>query len=365
MPFVRSSLQEITDRIVSDFQTRITGATSLLRRSTLRVIAKVMAGAVHLLYEYLDYQARQLFVTTADEAGLENHAYEYGLTRKSATAATGVCTATGTNGVSISAGTQLLSAAGQVYETDSAVTISGGVASLNFTASEAGEDGNDEAGISLTFVTPITGVNTSATVDSDGISGGADEETDDELRARILFRKRYPPHGGAAFDYEAWALEVSGVTRAWCFSEYSGSGTVGVAFVRDNDTATIIPNSAQRTTVRDYIVSHTDPATGITVGCPVTAEPGLTMIELTPLSVDLEISIYPNTSAVTNAVEDAIEDLIKTEGGPGETIYLSKISEIISLTPSEERHTIISPTTDITANTSQVHVLGTITFTNY
>jgi len=364
MPFTRNTLQEIVDRITSDFQTRITGATSLLRRSVLRVISRVNAGAFHLLYEYLDYQARQLFVSTADEAGLEAIASEYGITREAAVPAVGSGGVTGTNGVTIPAGSQLTSTNDQTYETDEDVIIAGGTGTIAFTALIAGEDGNDDAGITLTFVSPIAGVSTSLTVDADGIYDGEDEESDDDLRARVLFRKRQPPHGGAYFDYEIWAKEVSGVTRSWAFPQYMGVGTIGLAFVRDDDTS-IIPNSIQMAEVRAYIVEHEDPETGLTVGCPVTAEPGLIMIALTQQSVDFEISIYPNSSAVQAAVEDALDDLIEREGGPGETIYLSEIREAISLATGEEYHDLISPVADITTATNKIHVLGTVTFVNY
>ncbi|KKM77207.1 hypothetical protein LCGC14_1372400 [marine sediment metagenome] len=365
MPFTRNTLQEIVDRIVSDLQTRITGATSLLRRSTLNVISKVNAGSVHLLYEYLDYQARQLFVSTADEAGLEAISSEYGITRKAAVAATGGGSATGTNGTLIPSGSELQSTDDQIYTTDDDQTIAAGTATLEFTASAAGEDGNDDAGITLTFVSPIAGINTSVTVDADGIAGGSDEEIDDDLRDRVLTRKRQPPHGGTEFDYEVWALEVSGVTRSWSFPLYNGIGTIGVAFVRDNDSGSIIPDATERATVRSYIVSHTDPGTGKIVGAPVTAEPGLFMIELSQRAVDFNIDISPNTVAVQNAIQSNLEDLITRDGGPGETLYVSRISEAISLASSEARHILNSPAVDITASTSQVQVLGAITFNSY
>lgn len=364
MPFTRNTLQQIVDRIVSDFQTRITGATSLLRRATLNVIARVNAGAFHLLYEYLDYQARQIFVATADEAGLEAIASEYGITRKAAEEATGSGTVIGTNGVIIPAGTELQSTDDQVYETDDEEIIAGGTATLDFTASVAGTDGNDDPAITLTFVSPIAGASTSVTVDSDGIEGGTNEETDAALRERVLTRKRQPPHGGADFDYEVWALEVSGNTRSWSFPLYQGVGTIGVAYVRDNDDS-IIPNATELATTRAYIVEHEDPGTGKTVGAPVTAEPGLFMITLSLLSVSFSIAIEPNTPAVQNAIENNLEDLILRDGGPGETLYLSRISEAISLASSEVRHRLILPSSDTTAATNEVHVLGPITFSDY
>jgi uncharacterized phage protein gp47/JayE len=53
MPFDRPSLSELAIRAISDIQTRVTGASTLLRRSVLRVLAKVQAGANHLLYGYI------------------------------------------------------------------------------------------------------------------------------------------------------------------------------------------------------------------------------------------------------------------------------------------------------------------------
>lgn len=365
MPFERPTLTELKTRIQADVETRVTGGTILLRRAVLKVLATVFAGIAHIMYGYLDYKSKQLFATTADTEGLANIGDEYGLNRESATYATGSGTATGTNGAIIPAGSELESTDGNLYTVDTAATISGGTATIDFTASTANADSNDDAGITLTFVSPISGIDTEVTVDSDGITGGADEEEDDGYRERILLRKRQPPHGGAVFDYEKWALEVDGVTRAWAFGEYQGVGTVGVAFVRDDDDGSIIPDATERDEVEDYIIEHTDPASGETVGIPVTAEPGLFIIELTPLSINITVAIYPNTTAVQNAIETELEDLILRDGGPGETIYLSRINEAISLAEGEERHSLTLPITDQAATNTQIHTLGTVTFTDY
>jgi uncharacterized phage protein gp47/JayE len=364
MPFARSSLQQITNRILSDFQTRITGATSLLRRSILGIIARVNAAAFHLQYEYLDYQARQLFISTADEAGLETHSSEYGIPRNAPTFATGSGTATGTTGTIILATSQLSNSDGLLYMMTANATIVAGSATIEFTALVSGEDYNDDAGILLTFVSPQTGVNSTVTVDSDGIAGGADEETNEELRARLLTRKRLPPHGGAAFDYLAWMLEVSGVTRSWLISEYQGIGTLGLIFVRDDDTS-IIPSLTLRDAMKAYITSHTDPITGETVGAPVTAVPGIYMIEPTLLSVDLSVSLYQNTLAIRTAIIANVTDMILRDGGGGNTLYLSRISEAISLATNETRHVITLPVADIATTTTQIPVIGTITFSDY
>ncbi|RJX18971.1 MAG: baseplate J/gp47 family protein [Desulforudis sp.] len=362
MAFERPTLQEIVDRIAADFQARIDGAESLLRRAVLKVMARVYGGAVHLLYGFLDFMADQLFASSAEVDYLETIGGEYGLARTAATKASGTGTATGTAGLVIPADSELESVAGVRYATDQDNTLGGGGSvTVSFTAVDAGAAGNDDPGISLTFISPIAGVDTTVTVGADGITGGADEEDDDSYRERVLFRKRQPPHGGCEYDYEAWALEVGGVTRVWTFPEYMGVGTIGVAFMRDNDLDPF-PNAAQREIVRAYLVSHTDQETGETVGIPVTAEPGLFMIALTPLAVNFSINIAPNTAAVRAAVEQQLADLIATEGGPGQTLYLSRISEAVSQAGGEEHHTLVGPAANVTAAVDEIHVLGANTF---
>lgn len=366
MPFTRPTLTEIIERIKSDIVTRISGAATLLRRSILIVLAKAYAGACHLLYGNIEDNKDQLFVTTADEDYLAYHGNEYGVSRNAATKATGSIQASGTDATVIPIYTELESATGWVYLTDAAATISGGVVSIDVTAKEAGEDGNEDTGATLSFVSPISGIDTSATIESPGLDGGTDEEDVEDYRTRILNRKRRPPHGGADFDYEAWMKEVSGVTRAWAISEYQGVGTIGCAFVRDDDDY-FIPSEAEIATVRAYIISHTDTLTGKTVGIPATAEAGLYMISLNELSVNMTVEIYPNTSAIQTAVNAAIEQLILEEGGPDQAIYKSEINDVIASVSGEERHKVTLPSglDYITASAQQIHVMGTITFENY
>lgn len=364
MVWERPTLTQLVDRATSDIQSTVTGATTLLRRSVLRALAKVQAGANHLLYGYLQYIARQIFATTADEEGLTNHGNEWGIDRDTASYAIGNAEATGSNGATIPSGTELQSEDGQIYETDSDATISGGTATLALTAQAAGADGNQVASTILIFVSPPSGIDTQATVDSDGLNGGEDVEDLEDWRTRILNRKRNPPHGGAETDYETWMLEVDGVTRSWVFPLYNGVGTVGCAFVRDAESP-IVPSSSEIVTVRAYIISHTDPTSGQTVGIPVTAEPGLFMITLTEKQIDLTIGIYPNTTAIQNAITELIDDALKTYGGPGETIYLSQLQGIIAGAQDLEYFEIVSPLTNIVASQTEVHVPGTYTYQNY
>lgn len=365
LPFSRPTVTEITDRIVADIESRLPEVGTLLRRSVLKVLARVFAGAIHLAYGNIAYESTQLFALTADSNGLDTLATEYGKVRSAASYATGSGTVTGTAGTTIPAGSGLRSGGGNVYATDEDYVIeAGGSVTVDFTAAIAGEASNDDPSIELTFISPIANVDTTVTVDSDGIGGGADQETDNALRERILSRLRLAPHGGASADYTKWAKEISGVTRAWSIPSYMGNGTVALGFVRDNDD-TILPNATQRAAMLEYVTEHEDPSTGETVGIPITALPGFTVLTLTELEVDLTIMLYPNTAAVQNQVLTELSNLLLANGGPGQTVYLSQISEAISAALGEERHAIVSPVTDVAASYTQVHVLGTVTFESY
>lgn len=364
MPFNRPILSTLINRIISDLNSKVENSSTFLRRSFFVIISKIFGAVAHGLYGFLEYMKSQLFITTADSDFLALHGNEFGKTRKAGDEATGVGTVTGTNGTVIPADTSIQSATGNIYTTDSSATIAGGVAILLFTAEDVGDDYNEDAGSELTFVSPLTDVSTVVTVNSSGITGGVDQETADEYRARLLLRKRQPPHGGTDFDYEDWALEVSGVTRAWAISLYQGQGTIGLAFVRDNDDD-IFPDQDQRDDVYDYILEHTDPVTQLTVGIPVTAKEGFFMIVCTALTVNFTIQTSPNTSTVQNSIQERLQDLFKTAGGAAQTISLSEMYEAITSAVGEGKSKIISPTNDVTAAVNQVHVLGDISFEEY
>ena len=365
MPFQKPTLQEVVDRIEQDMMTRIDGASSMLRRSILRVLARIYAGAVHLLYGYLEFIKNQLFATNADTEYLELHGSEYGISRKSATNATGIVVVTGTAGILVPAGTQLESPDGKIYETVADATIGGvGLVNVSVISVEFGYEVNQSAAVILTFISPIIGVTTTATIDLNGLTGGVDEENDDDLRDRILQRKRFPPYGGTENDYEQWALEIPGVTRAWAIPGHCGAGTVGFAFVKDNDTS-IIPDATEKAEVYDYLVSHVDLLTGKTVGIPVTAENGLIMIDASLLSINMTILLSPNNTTTRANVTGAIEDLILMEGGPGEVLYLSSIYSAVVQSGGVVAAKVIDPVTDLGIPTTKIPVIGTITYGDY
>lgn len=349
MPFSRPSLAELIARIKEDFENRLETAGAALRVSFLAVLSRVIGGAVHLLHGHIQYISKQVFADTAEVEFLERLASVWGLSRIAATFAEGDVTATGTNGTLIPAGTIFARSDGAEFESTDNVTISGSSATVHVIASVAGSDGNTDAGVELTFQTPITNVDTVATVTVGTILGGADAESDDDLRARLLSRIQNPPAGGNAADYERWALEVAGVTRAWVEPSIEGEGTVGIFFVRD-DESPITPDAAEVSAVSAYIVG-VRPVTALPIVIAPTADP-----------IDFTIELDPPTVDVMSAVEDELEDLILRDSSPGGTILWSRMQEAISIAAGESDHTLISPTGNFVSASGYIATMGTITW---
>lgn len=364
MPFERPTLRTIDARIQADIASAL-GIAALLNKSIVKVQGRVYAGTAHEEYGAIQYYKDQLFILTADEEHLEKHGAEYGLPRSRGIKATGSAVVTGTPLLTVPAGTRLQSASGYIYNVDAAAVIAiGGTATIDLTADAVGSDYNEAAGVELSFISPISGINSVAIVDSGALTAGENIEGVEQYRLRLLNRKRTPPHGGADFDYINWVLEYSGVTRAWLIEYYQGVGTIGLAFVKDNSTP-IIPTAAEMGLVRDYIIYHSDPNTNLETGMPVGAKSGLYMIPLNFRTVNLTIQVYPNTAAVQLNIRTKLLDLFKTYGGPEQNIALSQMNEAISAAAGEVRHRIVTPTDDVVAAVNEVHALGDLTFLDY
>jgi uncharacterized phage protein gp47/JayE len=351
MPFNRPTLSELIERAVSDLDSRIPGADARLRSSNLGVLARVHSGAVHSLYGYLDFISRQIMPDTAEAEYLERWASIWGISRKPAASACGWLTLTASRSTVISGASTWQRSDGALFILDPNAVGPFIVPAmmLPVVAVVAGLGGNTAAGSTLTIVNPISGVDSAAIVFAPGLTGASDIETDAELLARLLARIRNPPHGGAAFDYVAWALEVPGVTRAWCYPLYTGDGTVGIFFVCDND-ASIIPNSAKVLLVQNYINTVR----------PVTA--AATVYAPTAHTLNLTISVTPNTDDVKSAVTAELTDLLSRDSAPGATIYLSRIREAVSLAAGETNNSVTLPAADFTSTAAQMAVLGAITW---
>jgi uncharacterized phage protein gp47/JayE len=302
-----------------------------------------------MLHGHLEYLSRQVFPDRSEAEFLERQASLFGITRRPAQFAVGSVDVAGTSGTVVPAGTVLLRSDGARYETGVEVVLVGGSATPAVTAVDAGEVGNADAGTALTFESPVEGINSRAAVGVGGLVNGSDPESDDSLRARLLQRMRRPPHGGAAADYVAWALEVPGVTRAWVYPLELGAGTVTVRFVRDDD-ASPIPDAAEVDAVLAYIEERR-PVTAAVAVLPPVAVP-----------LDLTLSLSPDTAAIRATVEAEVADFLRRTAEPGGTVAVSQLRMAIGSAEGVSDFDLQWPTADVAHETGELATPGAVTW---
>lgn len=345
--FSRPSLADIIQRVRNDVLSRLS-TDDVLRRADAEVYARVMGGVAHGLYGFIEWLADQVIYDTAELEYLERWCSIWGITRKPAAVATGSVTFAVQAGSVIPSGTLLQALDGVQYQTTADATITAPTATAPVAAVVAAAAGNRTTGQSLSLVSPVIGVQTTATAGE--LSGGADIETDDALRARLLARIQQPPQGGASYDYTTWALEVSGVTRAWVYPAELGLGTVTVRFVRDLD-ATPIPDAGEVAAVQAYIDARR----------PVTAQVTVVAPAAVPINFQIQ-GLTPSNATVQAAVQAELQDLLLREAVPGGTILLSHIRAAISAAAGETDYVLVAPAANVTNTTGNMSTMGTITW---
>jgi uncharacterized phage protein gp47/JayE len=344
MPFETPSLPVLISRTQSDL------ASEALRRSDAQVLARTLSGTAYGLYGYLDWIAEQILPDKAEEETLERiAALRLNRPRNAAQPAEGSVSFSAAAGAVLDVDVVLQASDGRMYRVTTGITTALGLNTTTIEAVEPGALGNADAGLQLTLVQPVAGVTNAFTVIAPGLSGGIEKESIESLRARVIRSYRVIPHGGSADDYETWALEFPGVTRAWCRGNYMGPGTVGVFVMRDNDPAPL-PNPAQLQEIKDYI----EPLR------PVTAELYVRAPTLKPVLYSLHP--VPDTTAVRAAITASLKDLHEREAGLGDKLLISHIREAISSAAGETDHGLTVPSADVPAAANELLTFGGITW---
>jgi uncharacterized phage protein gp47/JayE len=347
MPWQTPTLAELRALNRNNITARLNSG-AMIPNSVLRVMSDANAGLAFLTLMYLNWISKQLLPDTAETTFLDRFAdiwlAKFGGGRKTATYASGSVLVTGIAGTVLPLGMQF---SGQgapstsssapvtvLYQSTAQVTIGSAPTPVNLTALTAGAAGNLDPGTIITFSTAIAGANGIVTVVS--MTGGADQESDDLLRARVLQRIQQPPMGGAATDYVAWAESIPGVTRAWCSPGEMGIGTVTLRFMMDQLRATPgnyltsgFPNATDVAAVQAY-VNSVRPVTAIDVfvEAPIPE----------PINFVLG-NLSPSDAGTVQNIVTSVNNLLLLKGAPanavdgtsqlGQTIYQAWISDAV------------------------------------
>lgn len=359
MAFTRPTLPDLVARIQADFVRLFSGVGAVLRRSIISVFARVMAGASHMMHGHLDWVARQILPSTCDADRLLLWANLFGFSQDPPTFEHATIQINGSpDGLVASAGHILSNAGSFEFTLDAdSPALAAGVAPVNVTASLAGADSQLVIGDTLTFQSPVAGINAAAVVTAI-IQDGTDEETLAAMRVRLLEHLADPPQGGSNADYIEWAKRVNGVTRVWPYPLAFGPGTVGVAFVRDNDPVTPIPDSGEIAAVQAELNLDKPAHATVTAFAPTLSTLALTLS-----------AMNPNTQAAKDAVTASYADFMFRTQKPGSTTKLEGIRTAIGdalegfrTDAVEPDFTLTSPASDTTHTAFQLPTAGNITF---
>lgn len=205
---------------------------------------------------------KSIFPMWSEGTLLDYHAQCRGMVRKAATAAVGSVTVTALEGTVIPKGFKILTPAtyeksGVVFYTNYEVEVKKDPVEIEITAETKGKIGNVASGTITLMDTPIDGV--LSIINKESTTGGVDEETDDDLRTRIL---EYDQQQGVSFvgslaDYYRWCSEVKGVGAVKVYPAEDDTGTVKIIATDANNE----PASEELCkAIYDYIMQPDSPS---------------------------------------------------------------------------------------------------------
>ncbi len=205
-----------------------------------------------------------------------------------------------------------------------------------------GEDYNLNSGEVLTIGSSLENIDSEAVVVYNGITGGTDEEDDEDLRSRLQQRKKNPAAFFNVAEVEARFLTLSWVKRVFIKRVTPGVGEATIYLVKeDNGIPTAGEISAAETFFEPYLPINCD-LTIIHIEAPTDNPVAFTFSALSP-----------DTSTMRAAIEANLEALFLERSEVGETIteavYLGIIANTVDPNTLDRAvsFTLDSPTGDI------------------
>lgn len=329
MAFQTPGLQDLIRSAENGLSVAFYGVSSTLRKTTLKVLARVFGGVTYLLLLFLQWMWKNVFVSTCDVEALLSFGADYGLPRKAAGYARGNVLMNGVSGAVVSQGTILIdSVSSAEYEVVSDVTMTGANMDVSVIAMQFGTSSNLDAGAVLEFRDGvIANVSESVVVSVGGLVGGINYEitvngivenwgeTVEAYRKRLLYRRQNPPQGSAIQDYKIWATRFAAVTDCIVFPNYPKVNGVTCVLVRYDDSDNVELNEIEVAEVKDYLTAD--------IRRPVTAE--VIVSSCVAKSINLAVAITPNTSTVQDSVRAALRLALRAYV-PGDTITIEKLT---------------------------------------
>lgn len=232
-------------------------------------------------------------------------------------------------------------------------------ASIQIKSVDFGKNTNLDSGTELTFSSVIAGLNSSAFVQYEGITGGEDIESDFDFRNRYLETYRHPIAYLNVQQLITQAKLVDGVTRVFVDQITPAVGQFTLRFMMDNEINPI-PPALIVARVKDEILKIK----------PASDDPNDYII-LAPIPVVVNFvftSLSPDTDTMRDAITENLKAMFREVPIPSQDLssfaYTSAIYQTVDPATGDfiDYFTLSSPVGDITITAGQIAILGTITW---
>lgn len=343
---------EIYEKMLADFQE--TTGFSVGSETDISVRLYAAAAQLESLYGYCDWALNQSFPQTASGEHLDLHAALRGLNREEARAAEGTLrffvAQSQQQDVTVPAGTVCTDAGLVRFVTveDGAIAAGSLFCDVPARAEEAGPGGNAAAGTVTKMPQPPVGV--VSCENPRAFSGGAEQESDESLRSRILRSFSRLPNGANAAFYEERALAVDGVEGVQVLPRVRGTGTVDVVI----SAAGGLPEAELIEKVQTELQQVREISVDVRVTGPEEAQ---MLLAMTVWPAD-GVTGAEARAAATAAVEGFFDGSLLGKG-----VYLAQLGNAVFATGKVKNYLISAPAEDLAAADGVLPVLGRLTVT--
>lgn len=260
---------------------------------------------------------------------LTKKAEEHGIIRQEATNSSVILTITGQAGVAVSEGALFSTNDGKNFITVETKKIeSTGTVDIKAQSQDVGTSCNVDAETIIKIPMSIYGV--SSVTNKSPAYDGFDEETDEELLERLLFKVRQPATSGNKNHYVIWATNVEGVGGVKVLPLWNGNGTVKVIIT---DAKNEIASEDLIAKVQNYIDEQRPIGATVTVVSPK------------PLNIDISLKVTKG-SGNPNEIKNVVNDFFKTTAFEREYVSYAQVGKVIL----EKTATGVQDYSDLTLN---------------
>ena len=340
------TVEELYAQMRADFTAR-TGM-EVAQGADLSARLYAVAAQLYALYAQADWVNKQCFPQTATGEYLDYHAQLRAIERKGAEYARGTVRfygdGTGGSDRMIPLGTVCMTQGLVRFVTlqEGILQAGEGYVDVPVQAVQAGTAGNVSAGsVNVLTVVPvgITGCNNPA-----AMTQGADRESDEQLRGRVLDSFARLPNGANCAYYEQLAEAFEEVAAAVAIPKRRGVGTVDVVVAAQGG----MPEQKLLNEISRQMEKNREIAVDVAVMAP----------ERVMVDVTVRI-VAQDFETVAVRVEQAVRGYFNG-GLLGENVLRAKLGNLIYAVDGVENYELVSPGLDVAVERGQLPVLGSL-----